>query len=644
MMKLVRSIGLLLLAWGASAPAFAQVSLAPAFQDHAVLQRGEPLRIWGEAAPGARVTVRLDRHSARTRADAEGRWRATLPAMAAGGPYTLSARASEAEATARDVLIGDVWLCAGQSNMVLQVRRTLDSRAEIANAGSDRLRMMTVPLAHASTAQSVFGGPAVWQRASPETISEWSGACYYFARELQRRVDVPMGMIVAAWGGSDIRAWMGADALDAAGLGEGLALLRMHAADPASGVRAWGAMWESWWRGVSQSTPWRERGDDWAPAPAGLGHWEQWGVPSLSAYDGMVWYRGVVRLSAAQAASGAQLSLGRVDEVDQTWVNGVYIGGVSGAGEVRRYAVPDGALREGDNIIIVNALDTYATGGLYGPDASRALHLADGSVLPIADWRYRIANDVTARPPGMPWEATGGLGTIYNGMIAPIGPYNVRGVVWYQGESNVAQGLGYQHLLARFMADWRSIYGAELPFLVVQLAGYGPARAAPMDSAYAEVREAQRLAVLNDAHAALAVAIDLGERTDIHPANKQDIGRRLARAARALIFGEPITPSGPVVTNVSRAQGAVLVRFADVEGALIAYGANRPIGFELCGAPRGDCRFVDAILTDAVTVSLAIPEDFAPMRVRFCWADSPICNLYDGANLPAGPFEAPIAP
>jgi sialate O-acetylesterase len=229
---------------------------------------------------------------------------------------------------------------------------------------------------------------------------------------------------------------------------------------------------------------------------------------------------------------------------------------------------------------------------------------------------------------------------IHNAMIAPLGPYNFRGAVWYQGESNVDQAESYRAELAALMADWRGKFKADLAFLVVQLANHGPPHTEPVESSWARLREAQRLAVAQDAYAGLAVAIDLGDRYDIHPANKQQVGRRLARAARHVIYGEAVSPSGPVPVSAQRFGHDVVVSFEDVEGALVAHSANGPIGFELCGTQAGTCRFVSARL-EGSRVHLTA-DGGAAARVRYCWADAPVCTLYDRSELPAGPFELTV--
>lgn len=633
---------------GASEP---RPLLAPPFQPHAVLQRGKPIPVWGWARAGEAVSVSLAGHTVTATADATGRWMAKLPPLEAGGPYSLRASTkSGATQSADDVLIGDVWLCSGQSNMVLQVKRTLNSRSEIENAHNDSIRMLTVPLTTSAAPLDTFRSTVSWERTTPGTVPEFSATCFYFARELQKTVHVPMGLINSSWGGSKIQAWMSAEALHrVGGYDESLELLDLSRRDGVAANQRWGEMWQKWWRAHASppTEPWAvdaAKSGHWRVAPHPLtSPWEQWGVPELADYNGIVWYRTTLDLTSEQAAQRASLSLGPIDEVDETWVNGKAIGSTSGAGTDRTYDLPKGLLHAGVNTVVIAVLDTYAAGGIYGPLEKRALHLANGTSIPLdREWQYQIAPANVGPVPRAPWEAVAGLGVIYNAMIAPLEPYALRGVLWYQGESNTDEADQYEALLAALMADWRAKFAAaELPFLIVQLANYGPASTEPVDSDWARLREAQRLAVAHDAHAALAVAVDIGNRYDIHPANKQELGRRLARAARHVVYGEAVAPSGPVARSARRVGDRIEVEFTDVDGQLLIYGSNRPVGFEVCAGQPASCRFVDA-MAEKTRIWLEPGAGPAPDRVRFCWADSPVCNVYDRSGLPAGPFELPI--
>jgi sialate O-acetylesterase len=618
------------------------------FQDHAVLQRDEPIRVWCDAQPGAEVSISLAGKIAKVRADSEGRWQAQLPALKAGGPYTLSARSGATTQTADDILIGDVWLCSGQSNMELQVKRTLDSRAEIEGANNDRIRMLKVGQKESVAPLTHFAMPVQWEKTTRQTVPEFSAACYYFARELQKTIDVPMGLINSSWGGARIETWISDGFLRRlGGYDEALDVLAQYATDRAAATASWGEVWARWWRerpgAKPGDEPWRADyvpGNDWRAAPRELGAWETWGVPELTSFNGMLWYRTALKLSAEQAAQDVVLELGTVDEIDMTWVNGRGVGSAY-IGEQRVYPLPRGLLKAGENVLVVNALDTYVDGGITGPSSSRLLRFADGSTVPLdGAWQYRIVPASVGSPPLAPWMSASGKTTLNNGMLAPFVGYGLRGALWYQGESNTGDPAAYRELLRTYRDDLRAHFGEDLPLLVVQLANFGMPPTKQGESGWAALREVQRAVAAEDARTGLAVAIDIGDRYDIHPANKQELGRRLARAARKVVFGETIAESGPVVLSAKRRGDAVEVRFGDVSGDLVAYGTDRPIGFELCGAEAGSCRYADAeIRGDTVLLRATVVN---PKRVRHAWADSPIVTLFDGAGLPAGPFELSI--
>lgn len=618
------------------------------FQDHVVLQREQAINVWGRAEPGESLTVTLASSSVQAQADSTGVWRSSLPGMSAGGPYQLSVTAASGEKqVVDDVMVGDVWLCSGQSNMVLQVHRALDSRSEILNSTNDSIRMLTVPLANNAAPQYGFASPVQWRKASPQTVPEFSAVCLYFARELQKKDKVPMGLIAAAWGGSKIQSWMTAPALRSMdGYDGALDALALSGKDPIAANAQWAGIWESWWRERTKDRrghePWSAKAEgEWKPAPVERGYWEDWGIPELAKYDGMLWYRTNVTLTKSQAAQQATLALGRADESDQVWINGRLVGAAGPGGE-KSYPLPPQVLRAGENTVVVSVLDTYSNGGLPGPVESRAIRFADGSSVVLnKEWRYQLPPANAAFPLRPPWEATAGLGVIHNGMIAPLSNLSLRGVVWYQGESNTDEGDRYQALLTRFMADWRMQFGANVPFFVVQLAGYGPASTQPTESGSAKTREAQRLAVKADPNAALAIAIDLGEYTDVHPANKQEVARRLARAARHVLYKDAAPPSGPVPVSARREGDAVSVEFTDITGKLVAYSAAHPIGFETCGAAAGTCEYAEATI-QGQRVLLKSANSGAATRVRYCWADSPVCTLYDEVPLPAGPFQIEV--
>lgn len=640
----MKALAALLLLGAASAVA-AQPHLGQLFSDHAVLQRGRPIAVWGDAAPGERLAVSLGDARATATAGGDGAWHATLPAMRAGGPYTLAAVAPSGTAEAHDVMVGDVWLCSGQSNMELQVSRALNSYNETQAANDPRLRILGIAHATAPTPAAAFPQPPRWTAVTPATVGDFSAACYYMARELRAaHPDVALGAINASWGGTPIRAWMD-EAGARATLAEDYRALLSYRRDRAAANAAFGEQWAAWWRqahgDAAGAEPWHASDRlRWSAVPA-MTYWEQWGDPRFAAFDGMVWMRRRFTLTAAQAAGAATLSLGVIDEVDETFVNGVAVGGLYSWETPRDYRLPSGLLHAGENEILVNVFDGSGAGGMAGPAGALNLTLADGTAIPLGEhWQYSVVAPNPGMPPRPAWDAPMGLTFIHNGMISPLRDYGLAGVAWYQGESDVGQPGSYADRLDAMMAGWRRQFGnPDLPFLIVSLANYGPFATRPVASGWAELREQQRIGVARDSHAALVIAMDLGERLDIHPANKPELGRRLARAALHLAYGAS-APVGPAVAGATREGDDVIVRFAGVTGALHTWSASRATAFELCGATQATCRYADA---SAEGATVRIRGDGRPAtRVRYGWADSPVTNLYDEAPLPPGPFEVPI--
>ncbi|AMK16604.1 MULTISPECIES: sialate O-acetylesterase [Sphingobium] len=630
----------------AAQPAFAQPELDPIFGSHAVLQRDRPIRVTGSARVGEPVTVTLGNARGSGRADQSGRFSVRLPTMGAGGPYVLSVTAPSGEAHADDVLIGDVFLCSGQSNMELQVSRAQDARSQIAASADPALRLITIPRGTAPAPQPALPGSPAWAVASPDSVATFSAACFYMVKNLRRTAKVPIGAIASSWGGSRISTWMGDPALVDSGQKQAAQLRAVYARDPAAAARRFGADWEAWWRASTGDAPgaepWQPNAAiEWKPVPR-MTYWEDWGVPALADYNGMIWFSKDVSLTAEQARMGATLELGQLDDADQSWVNGKAVGSDGDPESLRRYPVPPGTFQAGRNVLRVNLNDVWARGGMTGPADSMVIRFADGSVVPIGSgWSYAVEPRRPQNAPRAPWDDLAGAGMIYNAMIAPLGDIGLKGVAWYQGESDVGIP-GYADRLRAMMADWRRQFGnAGLPFAIVQIAPYGATTTAPAQSRTAELREQQRQVAQGDPHAALALTIDLGDPLDIHPGEKHEVGRRLARAMRSIAYEEAGPPSGPRAIAADRMpDGSVTVRFADVSGALVTRSSAQAIGFELCGARADDCRYATASVgKDSITLA----GDGRPTnRVRYAWTESPVVNLYDLSGLPAGPFELTV--
>lgn len=620
--------------------------LAPVFTDHAVLQRGQPIRVWGGARPGEAVELSLGEAKASATADAQGRWSATFPARQPGAALTLTAEAGGERQTISDLLVGDVWLCSGQSNMEYPLRRSLNGEAEAANAADPDIRLLQTGRTSLPEPTTALPKDAVWRAATPESANNFSAACFFMGREIKKTIGVPVGLIDATWGGSVIQDWISRDGLQAlGGYDEGLAVLADYAKSPEVGVTRWQAQLDRWAAKAEPRAAAWSRPDlddrDWKTMPA-----EQfWEInPGLETFDGTIWLRATITLTAKQARQGATLSLGPIDDLDTTFVNGREIGSSQGWDRPRDYRIAPGVLKAGPNLIAVRAIDTTGGGGAWGPAAEKGLKFDDGSFAPLgASWRYKISTTLaqSGLPPTAPWVGSSGLSTLRNGMIAPLIPYGLKGFAWYQGEANVADPQNYQRLLPALVADWRRWFeGPDLPFLVVQLADFGPRQTTPVESGWAGVRDAQRRTAAADPKVGLASAVDIGDIYDIHPANKQQVGHRLALQARKLAYGETtLVAAGPAPLSATSDGRMVYVRF---DQPLVVQAGPRPTGFELCDA-AGVCQFANSGHRGDQVI-LSNPSDAPPVKVRFAWADSPIINLYGATGLPATPFEMAIAP
>jgi sialate O-acetylesterase len=628
---------LLILAGLLASGAAAAPTIDPQFGTHAVIQRGKPIVLSGSASPNEQLTVGLGGERKSATADAEGRWHATFASRSAGGPFSIQLNGATA---AEDVAVGDVWLCSGQSNMEYPLRRALNGDGEVQSANDPELRLMKVPQQLAPSPQQAFAKAPSWQPTTPESAKDFSAACYFLVRDLRATQKVPIGAIDDSWGGTPIRAWMDEKAVAASGGGDAAAIVDLYRSNPAAAVRQFGGEWGTGWRKQPGDKPGQEPWNasdrlTWKPVPS-LSYWDAWG-PEWKAWIGSAWLREQVTLTPGEAAQAATLSLSAIDDIDQTFVNGIAVGGKNDPTNPRRYPVPEGVLKPGINEIMVFARNTWGPGGLKGPADDFALTFADGRTKPLTTgWQVSRIADSVGQPAVAPWDGSSGVSTIYNAMVAPLGPLGIKGVAWYQGEADVGQP-GYDRRLAAWMANWRMQFrDPQLPFLIVGLAGWGKPVSKPVESGWAALIDEQRLAAMRDPRSALASAIDLGEPEDIHPANKQEVGRRLALAAHQLVYRDG-GAVGPLPVRAVRQGSSVVVRFTKPLQILSGSNAN---AVELCGMTGASCRYADARISGP---TLVIATDGQPVtRVRYAWADYPIVNLYDLDLLPVPVFEVPI--
>lgn len=637
-MRRLSSALVAVLATTAPVAASAAPELGPAYGDNMVLQRGATITLSGRGQAGGKVTASLGNAVASAAKDGAGNFTLTLPALpATAAPLTLTLTDESGSATYANILIGEVFLCAGQSNMELSVNRALDTENQLRLAPDDGIRLLMIPKTTAPLPQSTLPEPVAWKPATRDSVAPFSAACFYMAKSLRRKDPAtPIGLIHSNWGGSAARAWLDTEGVRTLHGQQSLDQLGLYARDPYAAAQAFVPQWFDWWRSRDGgSEPWKTPQIlDWKPIPQ-FSFWNEWKGTGLDTNPrANVWLKQTITLTKEQAKGDGSLAIGAIDDMDLTFVNGHPVGYTFGWGVERTYRVPAKHLKAGENVILIAANNMWDTGGFFaGPDRL-AFTAANGTRLPLgADWQYATTT-VTDVPPRAPWDANAGVGVMHNAMIAPLGPMKLAGVAWYQGESDAGQP-AYDKKLETLFAGWRRQFGPQAKMLVVQLADWGERRSAPTESGWAQLRDEQRRAVVADANAALVTAIDIGEPTDIHPANKNDLGKRLAEAfnGRAMPMPERAQLSG----------GTVTVSFSGIEGALQVQGGPTALGVELCEAAPGTCRYALA-RAEGDRLLITIPDGMTPTRVRYAWADAPVVNLVDGGGMPLPGFGLDITP
>ena len=621
------------------------VELPRVFADGMVLQRGQAIPVWGQAKPGTRVVVEFAGRSATTTANAQGEWRVELPAQKAGGPHVMRIDDSSEPLVLDDVLIGDVWLASGQSNMEWPLAQAADAEAEIARATDPMIRHFKIPKSWSGKPETQLAG-GEWMASSPQVAGNFSAVAHLFARELRKRdKNVPVGIIDSTWGGSRIEAWM-----DAQALGLDAKQMAAHGRElREADARALALTHRnlSRWPGLpADDSGWQATDVDesqWVPIKV-PGLWESAGWNGV---DGVGWYRGTFTLTAAEAKAGVMLGVGRIDDSDVTWVNGVQVGETRMQYSLpRRYEVPTQALRAGINHVVVRVSDFGGGGGIHGDANEVFVQPRGGASRPLdGAWKFRVASATVALVDDKNQHPT----LLYNHMIHPLQPYALRGVIWYQGESNagtVEDGTRYHQQFPALIRQWRTQWNAPaLPFLWVQLANFvsGADRVDSLgnvESPWAVLRESQS-ATLSLPATAQAVSIDIGDSADIHPLNKQDVARRLALGARH-VAGETVVHSGPVFRSM-KIDGARAMLSFDLHGSALAVrgGGDETHGFEIAGA---DGRFHPAqarIVGNTVVVQADAVSK--PAAVRYAWRDDPKqANLVNREGLPASPFRSQV--
>jgi sialate O-acetylesterase len=637
--------------------------LPPFFSDGMVIQRDSTTPIRGYAEPGASLAVKLRGESgaaaavfspASAVADGEGRWETALPPAPPGGPYTIEISSPGAEpALIKDLWVGDLWLCAGQSNMELSMERLKDEYPEEWNPQiNSQIRQFKAPR------EWDFGGPrneyggGCWQAAAPETLAAFSGAPWFFARTLYEKYRLPIGLINTAMGGTPIEAWMGGEALkdfprqaERGRLFAGADYRRAREEESLAPFRAWhdrareedSGLREGWYREETDDSAWGELGlpGDFANSGAAGG---KAGDPIPEDFCGIIWFRKTLRLPAAFAGKRARIWLGTIVDADTLYINGRELGNTAYRYPPRKYSLPAGVLREGENHIALRVLCCRG-GGQVTPGKPFRI-FTEGAALELAGtWKYRAGLRLPACPE--PFFIQGEPSGLYNAMIAPVIRQPLKGIIWYQGESNADTDGGVKDYAAHFAAligDWREKSGrGNIPFLFVQLPLFGRPGENTVKSRWAAIREVQAAALSLPA-TGMATALDLGEWNDLHPLDKKGVGRRLALAAMGAAYGENNSAPGPLFRGLHREGDTLILEFDRCGGGLRARGGLYVTVLAGNGAFRREAAMGGK---DCLLVNIGgIPK---PDTLLYAWADNPADRgLYNSDGLPAAPFKAPL--
>ena len=634
----------------------AEVQLPAVFGDKMVLQQKSDVAIWGWASPGEVITVKggWSRHSESVKTDDSGKWLLRLKTPKAGGPYALSI-SGQTEILLKDILIGEVWLCSGQSNMDMWMTKgagksgVLNYEEEIKNANFSNIRLFQVKQKVAENPQDDCSG--IWKVCNPENVAKFSAVAYYFGKEIVENLDVPVGLIQSSWGGTPAEAWTSREALESSvncrqylekfdsvvrSEEETEKLMKAYRVD----MNKWllesysldKQIWRSWIDPNFDDSDW-----DIMNLPT---NWESSGLPD---FDGVVWFRKHFCVPKEYLGKDFVFDLGPVDDMDRTFINGKRIGEIQERGKYkvsREYPVSADLLISGENVVSIRVMDYKGSGGIYGDgehlkiisgvDSSQVISLT-------GEWRYKVAYNLKEhRPiPKVPgvldkYTATG----LYNGMIAPLIPFTMKGVIWYQGEGNRKQAYLYRELFPLMISDWRKRWEqGDFPFYYVQIAPFNYNSTFPIA---AELRESQRLS-LSVQNTGMAVTMDIGDVNDIHPRDKKEVGRRLSLWALSKTYNrKKITFSGPLYRQMTIEDNQIRINFDYADKGLSNDG-RKLTHFTIAGR---DSVFLPATAEiDGNSIVVWNEAVQNPIAVRYGWSNTAELNLYNAAGLPVSPFR-----
>ena len=623
-----------------SLASFGKVKLPKLISDGMILQRNTDVNIWGWADANENISVSFVGSTYNTIADNKGNWKVVLADLKPGGPYQMQINSI----TINNILVGDVWVCSGQSNMELQMRRvSWNYPDEIEHSENKYIRQFLVPDKYNFDEPQNDLSSGTWKSASPENTPDFSATAYFFAKFLYEKYKVPIGLINSALGGSPVESWISGNALkkfpkyynEAKLFRDSILIKKIEASDRARS-NAWYTLLHKVDRGFKDpENIWYKTNlntSDWSTMEV-PGYWSE--ETDLGQLNGVIWFRKKVEIPSSMAGKSAKLILGRIVDADSAFINGQFVGTVSYQYPPRRYDIPTGLLKAGENTIVVRVISNIGKGG-FVPDKQYAVVTKDTSINLTGEWKFRLGAEM---PPlesqtFIRWKPTG----LYNAMIAPLLNYKIKGVIWYQGESNAERPKEYLSLFSTMIKDWRTNWNeGDFPFLFVQLPNFMETKSEPSESNWALLREAQ-LKTLSLPNAGMVVAIDIGEWNDIHPLDKKDVGYRFALAAEKLAYGDNIVYSGPIYKSMKIDGNKIILSFTHTGSGLIAKGDNKLKYFAIAGNNK---KFVWAnakIENNKVVVWNDKVKN--PVAVRYAWADNPDgANLYNKEGLPASPFR-----
>ncbi|MGI4728974.1 MAG: sialate O-acetylesterase [Janthinobacterium lividum] len=625
----------------------ADIRLPALVGSHMVLQRDQPIRIWGYADADEIVTIIFNHKTIKTKADAEGKWKAEIPKMKAGGPYQMILHGKNS-ITLDDILLGDVWLCSGQSNMEFALNDALNSETEIKNADYPQIRLFSVEKKVYLQPQTDTKGS--WTSCSPQTAQYFSAVGYFFGRDLNQKLHVPIGLISASWGGTVAETWISADGLSGeetfgekakqTPIFDTLSFNQNHRPQ----ATAWINKFENSDAGLKDGKYlWAANNldtKDFKPVEMPK-VWGFTGIDEFWQMNGIVYFRKEVELNQTDLNGNLTLSLGIIQNSDHVFVNGVEVGFTPDIWKFRTYQIPASQFKVGKNSITVRISNYGGDAGFRAKPNEFFLQTAARQVSLAGTWLYKIGYRLTTFDrPEKEFGPNTAPSVLYNSMINPIINSTIKGVIWYQGESNVGRGLQYQDLFKRLITDWRSKFNeGDFPFLYVQLAGLNKKLKQPQaNSSWAELREAQDLA-LSLKNTAMVTATDLGDSANIHPKNKQEVGRRLALATEEKVYNLPLVGVGPHFESAQKQDASFIVHFSEVGTGLKINDRFTLVGFQIAGSDHV-FHWAKAEIINKNSIKVSAKEVPNPEAVRYAWEDNPgDANLINSANLPAFPFR-----